>query len=149
MKFPEPETLFDDYQGRGTAAKSAEMNILKDMNWAGDSKIRPEVMDELGIPGTLNWDQRAYNNNLGRMDSTQRAAWDAVYDPINEDFKNRYPSMSDEELMRWRYQRYMQDYIATIAAVDDGVGRVLDYLEEHGLDENTIVVYTSDKSAAG
>ncbi len=145
MRFPEPETLFDNYEGRGTAAKSAEMNILKDMNWAGDSKIKPELMDELGIPSTLNWDKNAYNNNLGRMDSTQRAAWDAVYDPINEDFKKRYPSMSEEDLMRWRYQRYMQDYLATIAAVDDGVGRVLDYLKEHGLEENTIVVYTSDQ----
>jgi len=145
MKFPEPETLFDDYEGRGTAAKSAEMNILKDMNWAGDSKIKPELMDELGIPPTLNWDKNAYNNNLGRMDSTQRAAWDSVYDPINEDFKKRYPSMSKEDLMRWRYQRYMQDYLATVAAVDDGVGRVLDYLKEHGLEENTIVVYTSDQ----
>ncbi|WP_449049889.1 sulfatase family protein [Parapedobacter sp.] len=145
MAFPEPKTLFDDFEGRGTAAKSAEMNILKDMNWAGDSKIRPELMDELGIPSTLSWDKNAYENNLGRMDSTQRAAWDAVYDPINEDFKNRYPSMSKEELMHWRYQRYMQDYLGTIAAVDDGVGRLLDYLEEHGLDENTIVVYTSDQ----
>ncbi|WP_262247916.1 sulfatase family protein [Parapedobacter soli] len=145
MRFPEPETLFDDYEGRGTAAKSAEMNILKDMNWAGDSKVKPELMDELGIPSTLDWDKDAYNNNLGRMDSAQRAAWDAVYDPINEDFKKRYPSMSQEDLMRWRYQRYMQDYLATIAAVDDGVGRVLDYLKEHGLEENTIVVYTSDQ----
>lgn len=145
IRFPEPETLFDNYEGRGTAAKSAEMNILKDMNWAGDSKIEPELMDELGIPSTLNWDKNAYNNNLGRMDSTQRAAWDAVYGPINEDFKKRYPSMSEEDLMRWRYQRYMQDYLATIAAVDDGVGRVLDYLKEHGLEENTIVVYTSDQ----
>jgi len=145
MTFPEPETLFDDYEGRGTAAKSAEMNILKDMNWAGDSKIKPELMDELGIPSTLKWDKNAYNNNLGRMDSAQRTAWDAVYDAINDDFKKRYPSMSKEDLMRWRYQRYMQDYLATVAAVDDGVGRVLDYLKEDGLEENTIVVYTSDQ----
>src|SRR5690606_23061500 len=145
MTFKEPETLFDDYKGRGTAAKSAEMNILKDMNWAGDSKIRPELMDELGIPSTLKWDKDAYIRNLGRMDSTQRAAWDAVYDPINEDFKKRYPSMSEEDLMHWGYQRYMQDYLGSIAAVDDGVGEVLDYLDKNGLTENTIVVYTSDQ----
>ena len=65
MTFPEPETLFDDYEGRGTAAKTAEMNILKDMNWAGDSKIRPDVMDELGIPQTVKWDKQAYQKNLG------------------------------------------------------------------------------------
>ncbi len=145
MTFAEPKTLFDNYEGRGTAAKASEMNILKDMNWAGDSKIKPGVMEELGIPPTLKWDKDAYNNNLGRMDAAQRKAWDAVYDPINEDFKKKYSSMSKEDLMRWRYQRYMQDYLGTIAAVDDGVGEVLDYLDRNGLTENTIVVYTSDQ----
>lgn len=53
--------------------------------------------------------------------------------------------MSQKELMKWRYQRYMQDYLGSIAGVDDGVGRVLDYLEENGLAENTIVIYTSDQ----
>jgi arylsulfatase A-like enzyme len=143
--FKEPETLFDDYEGRGSAAKEAEMNLLKHMNYAGDSKIRPEVMDELGIPEYMKWDKAAYNNNLGRMDETQRAAWDAVYDPMNEEFKKNYPSMSEKEKMQWRYQRYMQDYLGSIASVDEGVGKVLDYLEESGLAENTIVIYTSDQ----
>ncbi|RMG26479.1 MAG: DUF4976 domain-containing protein, partial [Bacteroidetes bacterium] len=128
-----------------TAAKTAEMNLLKHMNWAGDSKIRPEVMDELGIAETANWDKRAYQREVGRQTPEQRAAWDAVYDPMNEDFKKQYPNMSEEDLMRWRYQRYMQDYLGSIAAVDEGVGQVLDYLEESGLAENTLVVYTSDQ----
>ncbi|MGV7223915.1 MAG: sulfatase family protein [Nitrospinales bacterium] len=143
--FEEPETLFDDYKGRGSAAKTAEMNLLTDMNWAGDSKIRPDVMDELGIPETSDWDKDAFAREVGRMNPEQRAAWDAVYDPINEDFKKNYKNMSQKELMQWRYQRYMQDYLGSIAGVDDGVGRVLDYLEENGLAENTIVVYTSDQ----
>lgn len=145
MSFEEPPTLFDDFEGRGTAAKSAEMNLLDHMNWAGDSKIRPELMDELGIEEYMEWDKGAYNNNLGRMTKEQRAAWDAVYDPINEDFKKRYPDMSREDLMHWRYQRYMQDYIGSVASVDEGVGELLDYLEKNGLAENTIVVYTSDQ----
>ena len=53
--------------------------------------------------------------------------------------------MSIEEKMRWKFQRYMQDYLACISSVDDNVGRVLDYLEEKGLAENTIVIYTSDQ----
>jgi arylsulfatase A-like enzyme len=53
--------------------------------------------------------------------------------------------MDEKELMRWRYQRYMQDYLGSIASVDEGVGTLLDYLDEQGLDENTIVVYTSDQ----
>ena len=47
--------------------------------------------------------------------------------------------------MRWRYQRYMHDYLATVKAVDENVGRLLDYLEKEGLMENTIVVYSSDQ----
>lgn len=143
--FPEPETLFDDYEGRGSAAREAEMNLLTHMNWGGDSKIPPEVMDELGIPETSDWDKRAFENTVGRMTPEQRAAWDAVYNPMIEDFKERYPTMTEKEKMQWRYQRYMQDYLGSIAAVDDGVGRLLDYLGEKGLTENTLVIYTSDQ----
>ncbi|MEX2371328.1 MAG: sulfatase [Bacteroidales bacterium] len=143
--FTEPATLFDDYEGRGAAAREAEMNLLEHMNWAGDSKIKPEVLEYLGIEQTADWDWRAYKNNLGRLDEEQRAAWDEIYDPINEHLRENYANMSEEDLMRWRYQRYMQDYLGCIAAVDEGVGRVLNYLEETGLDENTVVVYTSDQ----
>ena len=85
--FPEPASLFDDYEGRGSAAKEAEMNLLTHMNWAGDSKIYPEVMDELGIPETVSWDKAAFEREVGIMNPTQRAEWDAVYGPINEEFK--------------------------------------------------------------
>ncbi len=143
--FKEPETLFDDYEGRGTAAKEAEMNLLTHMNWAGDSKIYPEVMDELGIEETAGWDKAAFQREVGAMNAEQRAKWDAVYGPMNEDFKKQYPNMTQADKMRWRYQRYMQDYLGSIASVDEGVGKVLDYLEESGLAENTIVIYTSDQ----
>jgi arylsulfatase A-like enzyme len=143
--FPEPETLFDDYKGRGTAAKTAEMNILKHQNWAGDSKLKPENMDKIGLKEAHAYDKRFYIQTAGRMDSEQKKAFNSVYDPINEDFMRKYPYMSPKDLMRWKYQRYMQDYLACIAAVDEGVGKVLNYLKESGLEENTIIVYTSDQ----
>ncbi|MEQ9289316.1 MAG: sulfatase [Cyclobacteriaceae bacterium] len=143
--FPEPETLFDDYEGRGSAAKMAEMNLLTHMNWAGDSKIEPAVMDELGIPDASGWDKSAFNREVGRQNPEQRAAWDAVYKPINDEFKKNYPDMTDKEKMQWRYQRYMQDYLGSIASVDENVGRLLDYLDENGLSENTLIMYTSDQ----
>lgn len=152
--FREPATLFDDYEGRGTAAKTAEMNLLKHMHWAGDSKLYPETMEVLGIDpvrtfthdrGYQSWDISAFRHNMDRLTPEQRAVWDAAYASVNDDFAARYPDMTDEDLMRWRYQRYMQDYLGTIASVDEGVGRVLDYLEANGLAENTIVVYTSDQ----
>jgi arylsulfatase A-like enzyme len=143
--FKEPSTLFDDYEGRTRAAHEAEMNLLTHMNWAGDSKIYPEVMDDLGIPETANSDKAAFHREVGAMNAEQRAKWDAVYGPMNEQFKKDYPKMSQTDKMKWRYQRYMQDYLGSIASVDEGVGKVLDYLEESGLAENTIVIYTSDQ----
>jgi len=143
--YPEPESLFDDFNNRGSAAKTAEMQILHHMNWSGDNKIPPSMMDELGIEEYLSWDKYAYNMHFDRMDKDDRAVFESTYAPIMEDFKKRYPEMTSEDVLRWRYQRYMQDYMATVAAVDDGVGELLDFLEKENLDENTIVIYTSDQ----
>lgn len=143
--FPEPATLFDNYEGRGTAAKEAEMNLLTHMNWSGDSKIYPEVMEELGIEPTTDWDLRPHYNRERIMTPEQKASWDAVYKPMNEEFKKNFPKMTEKEKMQWRYQRYMQDYLACIAAVDENVGRLMDYLDENNLRENTLIVYTSDQ----
>jgi arylsulfatase A-like enzyme len=143
--FPEPATLFDDYSGRGRAAHEAEMNLLTDMNWAGDSKIYPEVMDQLGIAENSNWDKAAFEREVGRMNAAQRADWDTHYMKVNEDFKIAYPTMTEKDKMSWRYQRYMQDYLGTIKSVDENVGRVLDYLEANDMMQNTIIVYTSDQ----
>nr|WP_228713593.1 sulfatase [Arundinibacter roseus] len=143
--FPEPATLFDTYEGRGRASKEQEMNLLTHMNWAGDSKITPENMDKLGIKESHSYDKGNYTSTVGRMNPEQRRAWDEVYGKMNEEFIKNYPNMSRTDQMKWRYQRYMQDYLGSIAAVDEGVGKVLDFLKENGLDENTIVVYTSDQ----
>ncbi|WP_207508378.1 sulfatase family protein [Telluribacter humicola] len=142
--FPEPETLFDDYSGRAHAAAEAEMSILHHMAWAGDNKVFPEVMDELGI-AEIGMDKRRYAYEMSRLNPSQAANFKKAYGKINEDFKNKYPSMSQKDKMRWKYQRYMQDYLGTIKAVDENVGRLLDYLEANNLMENTIIVYTSDQ----
>jgi arylsulfatase A-like enzyme len=142
--FPEPETLFDDYEGRGSAAREAEMNLLTHMRWGADSKVDPDVLDELGFETVQN-ERRGYEGLLGPLDSVQRASWDAVYGPMSQEFKEMFPTMTEKEKMQWRFQRYMQDYLGCIAGVDENVGRLLDYLEENGLDENTLIVYTSDQ----
>ncbi|MCP9757366.1 DUF4976 domain-containing protein [Lacihabitans sp. CCS-44] len=143
--FPEPATLFDNYEGRGRASKEQEMNLLTHMNWAGDSKITPENMDKLGIKESHAYDKKNYNATVGRMNPAQRKSWDDAYGKMNEEFKKKFPTMTDKEKMQWRYQRYMQDYLGSIASVDEGVGQVLDFLKKNNLDENTIVVYTSDQ----
>lgn len=141
--FPEPATLFDKYEGRPAAAE-AEMNILQHMGWAGDNKVFPEVMDELGIQ-EIGPDKVRFKGEMARFTPSQRENFLKTYTKVNEDFKKEYPSMTDEDKMRWKYQRYMQDYLGTIKAVDENVGRLLDYLEENALLENTIIVYTSDQ----
>ena len=142
--FKEPTTLFDDHEGM-PAAKVAEMNIHGDMGWAADSKLYPDVMDELGLEEQIGYDKLRFEMGVGRLDSTQRANFDAAYRPVADAFKKQYPSMSDKEIAQWRYQRYMQDYLGTIKSVDENVGRVLDYLEANDLMDNTIIVYTSDQ----
>ena len=77
------------------------------------------------------------------MDTAQRAAWEKFYGPIIEDFYKKNPQGKD--LANWKFQRYMRDYMKTVKSLDDNVGRVLDYLKEKGLLENTLVVYTSDQ----
>jgi arylsulfatase A-like enzyme len=119
-KYPEPETLFDDYSGRGQAEKTQDMTIAKTMT-AKDLKLTapPNLTPE------------------------QRKAWDAYYEPRNAAF--RQANLQGKDLIRWKYNRYMHDYLGCIASVDECVGRILDYLKEAGLEENTIVVYSSDQ----
>lgn len=142
--FPEPATLFDDYSGRTPPAKEAEMNILHHMAWAGDNKVFPEVMDQLGIP-EIGFDKQRYAYETNRLTASQKESFLKAYEKVNEDFKKQYPKMTEEDKMRWKYQRYMQDYLGTIKAVDENVGRLIDYLEANSLMENTIIVYTSDQ----
>lgn len=141
--FPEPSTLFDDYESRPAAAE-AEMSVRRHMSWSGDNKISPQTMQEMGLE-QIGIDTLRFNFSVGRMDSTQRATFDKYYGPINEAFKAAYPDMTEEQIMKWKYQRYLQDYLGTIQAVDENVGRLLDYLEANNLMENTLIVYTSDQ----
>jgi arylsulfatase A-like enzyme len=80
---------------------------------------------------------------LARMNPAQMAAWDSVYNPIIRKFYGSEPEGDD--LVRFKYQRYLQDYLACIAGVDLSVGKILDFLKENGLDRNTIVIYASDQ----
>jgi len=148
--FPEPESLYDDYSNRGAAAKSAEMNLLYHMRYGHDSKIRPETIEKMGevkpyIEPIVYGGIDGFTGPYSRTNESQKALYDPVIDSINTVFRNNWPKMTKKQKMQWKYQRYMQDYLGCISSVDDSVGRVLDYLDESGLTENTIVVYTSDQ----
>lgn len=119
-KYPEPDTLFDDYAGRGKAERTQDMTIARTMT--------PRDL-KLVTPGVLAPDQKK--------------AWDAYYEPRNAAFKEA--KLDGKELVRWKYNRYMHDYLGCIKAVDESVGRILDYLDAEKLAENTIVIYASDQ----
>ncbi|MBI1901854.1 MAG: sulfatase [Planctomycetia bacterium] len=120
VTIPEPETLFDDYAGRGTAARTQTMSVAGDLTPL-DLKLTPPK----------------------NLTPEQLAAWQKAYGPKNEEFKKA--NLQGKELVRWKYQRYIKDYLRCVASVDENVGRVLDYLDESGLANSTIVIYTADQ----
>jgi len=137
-EIPRPETFYDDYETRSDAAREQEMTITKHMDLAWDLKV-PAAEGEK----ELTWGDEAFANKLKRMTPEQLEEWANAYNPENEAF--RKADLKGRELDGWKYQRYIKDYLRCIASVDDNMGRVLNYLDEAGLAENTIVVYTSDQ----
>lgn len=133
VTFPLPPSFYDDYSGR-RAAREQKMSIAQDMRIGQDNKI------------LLAPDNNKTSNltaELSRMTDKQRVEFEKAYSPINDDYNNR--TFTEQELTEWKYQRYMRDYLKVISSVDDNVGKMIDYLKENGLWENTIVVYTSDQ----
>jgi arylsulfatase A-like enzyme len=117
---PEPDTLFDDYVNRGTAAKTQDMTIEKTMTPRDLKLVFPQ-----------------------NLTPEQKKIWDDAYGAENEAFAKT--NLQGKDLVRWKYQRYIKDYLRCVQSVDDNVGRVLKYLDDNGLAENTIVMYSSDQ----
>jgi len=132
--FKVPETFYDDYQGR-LAAQTQEMNIAKDMDMAYDVKVYR--------PGDKSRLSSTYHALVNRLDSADRARYNAFYDKITEDFHAR--NLTGKALAEYKFQRYMRDYAKVTRSLDDNVGRLLDYLEQTGLADSTLIVYTSDQ----
>ncbi|MBL7825323.1 MAG: sulfatase-like hydrolase/transferase [Saprospiraceae bacterium] len=135
---PEPASLFDNYATRGRAAREQEMSLEKDMHLNYDLKVWQDTS-----AGTEPWLKNGMERELAAMTAAQRRVFMEAYRDENELFIKNRPA--GEALVRWKYQRYVKDYLRCVASVDDQVGRVLDYLEKSGMAANTIVVYTSDQ----
>lgn len=139
VNFPIPETFYDNYEGR-LAAKEQKMSIIKDMDIVYDLKMADKDSTIHTTSGLEAWGRNLYRQ---RMDPAQQAAWDRHYDGVIERFKAAH--LTGKALAEWKYQQYMRDYCRVITSVDRNVGRVLDYLKEKGLLDNTLIVYTSDQ----
>jgi len=141
--YPLPDNFYDKYENR-TAAAEQDLSI-KNMFMSLDMKLDPERVKETGSGGSpRNFNTAAnWKHSRNRMTEQQLEAWDDYYMPISDEFFSK--NLSGKELVEWKYQRYMNDYLKCIQSVDDNVGRLLDYLEKKGLLDNTLIVYTSDQ----
>jgi len=133
VTFTPPSSFFDNYEGRGRAAKEQEMQVDGHATWGHDFKL---IVDPNG-------DTTEFYSDIKRMNQKQRADWMAAYEDENQQLLKNMPT--GKELALWKYNRYIKDYLRCIQSVDDGIGEVLAYLENAGLAENTIVIYTSDQ----
>ena len=119
-EIPEPDTLFDDFKGRCSAAAANKMMIATDMNphrlmFKYSSKHTPE----------------------------QLKVFDGYFKPRNEAVKKR--KLTGDAQTSWNYQRFIKNYLRCVAAVDENLGRVFRYLKENDLANNTLVIYSSDQ----
>jgi arylsulfatase A-like enzyme/lysophospholipase L1-like esterase len=138
---PEPATLFDDYSGRSPLLREQEMTIANHFYWGHDMKFHGENLFPEHFLSGLRMGEYA------RMNAEQQAVWDAHYGPENQAFIDAMQAgpLSDAEVIRWKFQRYLHDYLGSVQAVDDSVGRLLEYLDQSGLADNTLVIYSSDQ----
>jgi arylsulfatase A-like enzyme len=122
-----PRNFFDKYEGR-TAAMKQDMTIDKTMQLKSDLKIGVDY----NKPGMY-----------GRMSPQEKAAYKTYYDKAGEEYeKVKNDSVA---LVKWKFQRYLRDYLSTAKSMDRNIGRILDELDAMGLKENTIVIYASDQ----
>ena len=135
IEFPLPKSYFSDHEGQ-VAAQEQLQTIYKDMYEGHDLKMTV-------AKGSDSLRHNPWKTDFERMTKAQRDAWNKAYRPKNDAFHDA--NLSGKELDKWKGQRYLRDYLATVAAVDEGVGKILDYLEESGLAENTLIVYTTDQ----
>lgn len=143
VTIPEPETLFDNYENRSVTLKANEMTIKDHFRWSFDAKLRADERKGVKLPGHNDRGLDEYK----RMNQEQKKAWDAHFDPLNKQFIKEFKAgkIKGKDIVRWKYQRYLKNYLSMVKAVDESVGTMLKYLEDNGLAKNTIVIYSSDQ----
>jgi arylsulfatase A-like enzyme len=142
ITIPEPDTLFDKWEDNASGARYQQMQI--------DRHLHPVY--DLHLPLPDNYDPEAEQRpsldksawrNLKKMNEQQRAEWDRKWKPRNEAFAAA--NLQGDELVRWKYQRYIRNYLRCVRGVDESVGRIVQWLQDQGLSDNTVVIYSSDQ----
>lgn len=156
VNIPEPFNLFDDYQNRASGAKTQNMNLAESF---GPDRAQYYPPEGLSKDEFMAW-HKAYDPkgiHLDKIDKSGAYYKHQKYDRSPEDLKKWHQAFlprneayykagyDEKQMVQWKYQRYMKNYLRCVKSVDENVGRLLNYLDETGLAENTVVIYSSDQ----
>ncbi len=139
-QIPVPSTLFDTQQDNARCVQLEEMEVDRHLDLVNDLFAVDEAVEDAR---TGQFQDRSGARNLKTMNPRQLAAWQAAYEAENRQLLASRPQGDD--LVRWKYQRYIKNYLRCVRGVDDSVGQLLEYLDQSGLRDNTIVIYCSDQ----
>jgi arylsulfatase A-like enzyme len=141
VKIPEPATLFDKWEDNAPPARHQELEIDRHMDINYDLFL-DLTADYEGTPSQKRQDRSAWRN-MKKMTKDQLSSWRAFYEPRDKAFHEA--KLSGKELVRWKFQRYAKNYLRCVRGVDDSVGKIQDTLKDLQLDDNTVVIYSSDQ----
>ncbi|MDP0491872.1 MAG: sulfatase [Verrucomicrobiota bacterium JB023] len=141
VEIPEPPTLFDDYEDNAPPARHQETEIDRHMGLHFDLFV--DLTPDFEDPDPSRSVDRSGWENMKRMTPEQLKAWRDFYGPRDKAFHES--NLEGKELVRWKFQQYAKNYLRCIKGVDESVGRLRGKLAELGLDENTLVIYSSDQ----
>jgi arylsulfatase A-like enzyme len=141
--FPAPSTLYADTAGHGSAWRIQTMSILSDMRLSGDLKVDPQYLTDIPALKPTAEDIATYNALIRRIPDSLRQRYKDIYAERGKILQRLKPT--GKELLKYKYQWYMQDYLACIASIDESVGHILDYLDKNKMAKSTAVMYTSDQ----
>ena len=141
VKIPEPTTLFDKWEDNAPPARHQELEIDRHMDINYDLFL-DLTADYEGAPSQKRQDRSAWRN-MKKMTKDQLSSWRAFYGPRDKAFHEA--NLSGKELVRWKFQRYAKNYLRCVRGVDDSVGKIQDTLKNLKLDDNTVVIYSSDQ----
>ncbi len=141
ITIPEPATLFDKWLDNASVVRHQEMEIDRhmDLNFDLFVNLTPDFHPE---PSEKSQDRSAWRN-LKNMTPAQVKAWRDAYGPKDKAFMEAH--LKGDDLVRWKYQRYVKNYLRCIKGVDESVGQLMATLDELGIADNTIVIYSSDQ----
>ncbi|MCX8020705.1 MAG: sulfatase [Chitinophagaceae bacterium] len=142
-RFPEPPTLYADTTGRGAAWKIQTMSLLNDMRLCSDLKVDPDSLMDLPQYKPDSAEVAYYKAIFNRVPETLRQRYKEIYALRGKLLREQKPL--GKELLKIKYQWYMQDYLACVASLDENTGKLLTYLDENNLTPRTLVIYTSDQ----